>query len=305
MDLSEDCERLLRRCPDPPSRSAVQAAIRHLVAIQALESSGSGGADAQGGGGSGNGSASNAITPLGRHLADLPCDPAIGRLLVYGALLGCVFPAAAVAAALCVRSPFITPGPSDPDGRARSDAARKAFVLAAGAKSDHAGVAEALRQYSLLRGAGDQRRFCREHSLSFERMGEIQQQQRDLLDGLAALGFLRSASEGMQLNQPPTTAKNTASSALNSALTGHHKITHISHAPSGPTTHPRTPATPGPNRNAGQPRVLMAALCAGMYPNIARILRPPTRYVAETTGGLMIHPIDTYYHPPLNTATPS
>ena len=161
------------------------------------------------------------------------------------------------------------------------------------------------RQYSLLRGAGDQRRFCREHSLSFERMGEIQQQQRDLLDGLAALGFLRSASEGMQLNQPPTTAKNTASSALNSALTGHHKITHISHAPSGPTTHPRTPATPGPNRNAGQPRVLMAALCAGMYPNIARILRPPTRYVAETTGGLMIHPIDTYYHPPLNTATPA
>ena len=221
MDLSEDCERLLRRCPDPPSRSAVQAAIHHLVAIQALESSGSnGGTEAQVGGNSGG---SNAITPLGRHLADLPCDPAIGRLLVYGALLGCVFPAAAVAAALCVRSPFITPGANDTDGRARSDASRKAFVLAAGAKSDHAGVAEAVRQYSLIRGTGDQRRFCREHSLSFERMGEIQQQQRDLLDGLSSLGFLRSANEGLQLNQPKA-AKHTASGS-GSALTGHHKCT--------------------------------------------------------------------------------
>lgn len=29
------------------------------------------------------------LTPLGRHLAELPCSPKIGRLLVYGALLGC------------------------------------------------------------------------------------------------------------------------------------------------------------------------------------------------------------------------
>ena len=232
MDLNEDCERLLRRCPDPPSRSAVQAAIRNLVAIQALDS-GSGGPDSQGGS---NGNDRNAITPLGRHLADLPCDPAIGRLLVYGALLGCVFPAAAVAAALCVRSPFITPGPNDPDGRARADAARKAFALAAGAKSDHASVAEAVKQFSMLRGAGDQRRFCREHCLSFERMGEIQQQQRDLLDGLAALGFLRSANEGLQLNQPTATKNTTAggsSGGLASALTDLNKtLTLITHTTS-------------------------------------------------------------------------
>jgi HrpA-like RNA helicase len=29
------------------------------------------------------------LTPLGRHLAELPCSPKIGRLLVYGTLLGC------------------------------------------------------------------------------------------------------------------------------------------------------------------------------------------------------------------------
>jgi hypothetical protein len=99
MDLSEPCEALLRRCPDPPARKAVETATRVLTAIQALDGE------------------TQAITPLGRHLADLPCDPSTGRLLVYGALLGVTFHASAVAAALGTRSPFLTPPPTDADGR--------------------------------------------------------------------------------------------------------------------------------------------------------------------------------------------
>ena len=30
-----------------------------------------------------------ALTPLGKHLAELPCAPKVGRLLIYGTLLGC------------------------------------------------------------------------------------------------------------------------------------------------------------------------------------------------------------------------
>lgn len=79
---------LLSRCPDVPLESSVLSAEKLLVQIQALDP------------------ASKALTPLGEHLSTLPCMPRIGRLAVYGALLGCVYSACAVAACMSVRSPF-------------------------------------------------------------------------------------------------------------------------------------------------------------------------------------------------------
>ncbi len=32
------------------------------------------------------------------------------------------------------------------------------------------------------------------------------------------------------------------------------------------------------NANSGRPRVVSAAVCAGLYPQVARILRPPKRF---------------------------
>lgn len=41
-----------------------------------------------------------ALAPLGRHLARLPVHPRLGKMLVYGSLLGCVGPVVSVAAAV-------------------------------------------------------------------------------------------------------------------------------------------------------------------------------------------------------------
>jgi ATP-dependent RNA helicase DHX57 len=108
MDLQEDCTQLLRRCPDPPSRVAIRAAERNLSQIQAIDAD------------------SGKISPLGRHLAELPCDPRVGRLLVYGALLGCAYQSSAIAACLSARSPFLTP--NEPDARRKVDEAKVSSV---------------------------------------------------------------------------------------------------------------------------------------------------------------------------------
>jgi HrpA-like RNA helicase len=47
------------------------------------------------------------LTPLGVHLASLPCSPRVGKILIFGALFGCLGPASAIAACLVSKSPFI------------------------------------------------------------------------------------------------------------------------------------------------------------------------------------------------------
>lgn len=81
---------LLCRCPDVPTATSVTAAELLLTQIQALDAN------------------TGALTPLGRHLATLPCMPRVGRLAIFGAMLGCVYAATAVAAGMTVRTPFIT-----------------------------------------------------------------------------------------------------------------------------------------------------------------------------------------------------
>jgi Helicase associated domain (HA2) len=68
----------------------------------------------------------------GCHLSALPCPARVGKMLVYGAVLGCLDPVLSIAAALTCRSPFLSP--RDPEGRAKSTAARRRMSLAAGGR---------------------------------------------------------------------------------------------------------------------------------------------------------------------------
>jgi HrpA-like RNA helicase len=55
---------------EPPSCSTVESAIDTLVDLNALDPE------------------TERLTPLGKHLTKLPMDAQLGKLLVYGALLG-------------------------------------------------------------------------------------------------------------------------------------------------------------------------------------------------------------------------
>eukprot|EP01041_Mallomonas_annulata_P008091 gene8091-16602_t len=87
---------LLRLCPDPPTVEAVHTAESTLIRIRALDNSGK-------------------LTAMGRHLSELPCSPKIGRLLVYGTMLGVTRFAAGVAGCMGCRSPFLSVNPADRD----------------------------------------------------------------------------------------------------------------------------------------------------------------------------------------------
>lgn len=49
------------------------------------------------------------LTALGLHLANLPVDVRIGKLMLYGSIFSCIDEALTIAACLSYKSPFVTP----------------------------------------------------------------------------------------------------------------------------------------------------------------------------------------------------
>lgn len=49
------------------------------------------------------------LTPLGYHLAKLPLDPQTGKMILFGAMFGCLDPILTVAASLSFKDAFVCP----------------------------------------------------------------------------------------------------------------------------------------------------------------------------------------------------
>lgn len=49
------------------------------------------------------------LTPLGYHLAALPVNPRIGKMILFGAIFSCLDPVLAVASVLGFKDPFVFP----------------------------------------------------------------------------------------------------------------------------------------------------------------------------------------------------
>jgi hypothetical protein len=123
MDL--DVETFAPSLLDPPSPDTLQQALRELSDLGAVSQ--------------------KKLTPLGRHLAHLPCAPRLGKLLVLGASLGVRDEALRVAAGLGGRSPWR----SHPDDRPLAAKFRQELRERHGCgRSDHALDALALRAYA-------------------------------------------------------------------------------------------------------------------------------------------------------------
>ena len=152
---------------DEPPDVAVTAAISSLQRTGALDTN-------------------EQLTPLGQHLAALPVDVSIGRLILFGALLRCAEPILLIAAALSDRSPFLSP-------LARRDEARAAQVCFNKEQSDHLAVLEAHAQWAEAKrtgGNGEGRRFCDRHFLSERTMQGMSDMASQFWQQLAELGLL-------------------------------------------------------------------------------------------------------------------
>lgn len=75
---------------EPPAKENVDAAVLRLQHVGAFDKE-------------------KNLTPLGHHLATLPVDVRIGKLILYGAIFRCADAALTMAACLNYKSPFVSP----------------------------------------------------------------------------------------------------------------------------------------------------------------------------------------------------
>jgi ATP-dependent RNA helicase DHX57 len=162
---------VVARCLQPPAAEAVERAVQELVRLEAMVLETDPGHPPK-----------ELLTPLGTHLASLPVDVRIGKLILLGSIFGVVDDVLTIAAVLSYRAPFLSPF----EHRAEADASKRAFCVS---QSDHLTALNAYRAFD--RGGSGKFDMCRQRFLGVKTMMQIAQVKRQLLELLSAARFVR------------------------------------------------------------------------------------------------------------------
>uniref|UniRef100_A0A673N847 ATP-dependent RNA helicase DHX29 n=1 Tax=Sinocyclocheilus rhinocerous TaxID=307959 RepID=A0A673N847_9TELE len=162
-------EDFLCRALDAPQQQAVCNAVSLLRKIGACQQD------------------SYTLTPLGHHLATLPVNVKIGKMLIFGAIFGCLEPIATIAAAMSEKSPFVTP-------MSRKEEANLAKSALAVANSDHMTIYSAYLGWKSSRSEGPcaEVAYCRRHFLSRTALMTIEDVKQELIRMVEQAGFIAS-----------------------------------------------------------------------------------------------------------------
>ncbi|KAI5862948.1 P-loop containing nucleoside triphosphate hydrolase protein [Durotheca rogersii] len=172
---TRDVAGFLGRTPTPPAISAVENAVKMLQRVGALDG--------------------DELTALGQQLAMIPADLRCGKLMIYGAIFGCLDESVAIASILSTRSPFVSP----PDKRDEAKTARMRF-----SKGDGDLLTD-LRAYQQWNAMSEERtpqrqlrQFCDENFLSYQTLVDISATRIQYCAALAELGIYESRPAGSQ-----------------------------------------------------------------------------------------------------------
>ncbi|XP_033112396.1 ATP-dependent DNA/RNA helicase DHX36-like [Anneissia japonica] len=126
------------------------------------------------------------LTPLGYHLARLPVEPKIGRLILFGAMFCCLDPILTIAACLSFKDPFFTPL-----GKEKEADVQK-WKLSCGSKSDHLMMVYAFRKWEMARATGAQaeRAFCWDNFMSLGTTKMLDNMKTQFCELLCNIGFV-------------------------------------------------------------------------------------------------------------------
>eukprot|EP00929_Paragymnodinium_shiwhaense_P043873 TRINITY_DN22530_c0_g2_i1.p1 TRINITY_DN22530_c0_g2~~TRINITY_DN22530_c0_g2_i1.p1 ORF type:complete len:1435 (+),score=380.84 TRINITY_DN22530_c0_g2_i1:69-4373(+) len=163
----------LAKMPTAPLPARVDKAERMLTKVGATQQREAGGS-------------AIGVSALGRHLAALPCDVHIGKLLVVGAFLGVASMAVDVASMLSVRSPLKNVA-KDPKAAEFREQLRQS-LRPGGTRSDHCLYAKLMQLWCDARGS-QRRELCQNAALAWERMAEATSTRSQLVNALRGLGF--------------------------------------------------------------------------------------------------------------------
>ncbi|NXT42589.1 DHX36 helicase, partial [Pelecanoides urinatrix] len=243
----------LSKLMDPPSRDAVMLAINHLMELNALDRR-------------------EELTPLGVHLARLPVEPHIGKMILFGALFCCLDPVLTIAASLSFKDPFVIPL-----GKEKvADARRK--ELSKNTKSDHLTVVNAFTGWEETRRRGfrTEKDYCWEYFLSSNTLQMLHNMKGQFAEHLLAAGFVNS-------RDPKDPKSNTNSGKQWKEFL----IAEISERRSVLFTL---------LSSTDNEKLLKAVICAGLYPKVAKIRpsfskkRKMVKVCTKTDGTVNIHP---------------
>jgi ATP-dependent RNA helicase DHX57 len=189
----QDVASFLASALTPPSSQAVDAAIQLLVRIGAIDSAGN-------------------LTALGKHLAMIPADLKLAKLLVMGCTFGCADACLTIAALLASRSIFVNP-------REKRDEVKKVRFDFAPGQGDlicDLRAFEAWTESKKTLSSRDMREWTSSKFFSTQTLWDVASNRSQLTTALQEIGFLSlsypRSSDSQSLN------RNNANDALLRAL---------------------------------------------------------------------------------------
>ncbi|KAI0361609.1 P-loop containing nucleoside triphosphate hydrolase protein [Trametes cingulata] len=160
---------------EPPAPERVEAAIKSLHMVGALD-------------------ANNNLTSLGNVLLQLPVDPRLGRLVLFGAFFRCLDAALTLAAIMGAREPFVAPMHVKAEAQAKKNSWTPVEF-----RSDVLAALRAYREWWSLQSQGlyvSANRFCQDNFLSKPTLLNIQKVKDHLLKALYDVGVIDISAGG-------------------------------------------------------------------------------------------------------------
>ncbi|KAK1171604.1 putative ATP-dependent RNA helicase DHX57 isoform X1 [Acipenser oxyrinchus oxyrinchus] len=238
MFANQPLESVFSNLIEPPAPNSVEAAKQRLQDLGAL-------------------TPDEKLTPLGYHLASLPVDVRIGKLMLFGAIFRCLDPALTIAASLAFKSPFVSPW----DKREEANIKKLEFALG---NSDHLALLQAYKGWKSAAKQGAQAgfRYCREHFLSGRVLQEIASLKRQFAELLSDIGFVKDGLKARVIERMSSKGEDGILEA-----TGHEA-----------------------NSNADNIKLMSAMLCAALYPNVVQVRAPQGKYQLTSKGAVKMQP---------------
>ncbi|XP_015111044.1 putative ATP-dependent RNA helicase DHX57 isoform X2 [Diachasma alloeum] len=223
---------ILNRILDPPQQLSISDSIVRLQDVGAID-------------------LELNLTPLGHHLATLPVDVRIGKLILYGVVFCCLDSALTIAACLSHKSPFSSPF----EKRHQIDAKKKEFTTAF---SDQLTTLKAYKKWLEMSARGFKAglTFAKENYLSVRTLQTLADMKHQFLELLIGIGFV------------PIDAKK--------RTTGVDKVLEFTGVEL--------------NANNENYKLLQGLLCAALYPNVVRICTPEKSFQVQSSGAIPRQP---------------